>query len=303
MSDMQIINPIVLTDAKVYSSTIAEPAAGETVFASGTFAVNDVRIVVATHRKYKCKVAGAHATSPELDPTNWTDIGPTMKWAMFDYKVGTVSTIASPLTVVLKPGSVSGIGFLGLVGRQLSITMKDAPGGTVVYTKTVILDATIIESVYDWFVEDYEQRADLAITDLPQHFPNCELTISITATSGNCSCGVLQVGKVTTVGKVLSNLALGFRIRSIKKEDDFGNMYIAKRPSSKRNSYKVKIDERRLNKIYRLLNELQDIACIFVGSQSGYFEPLVAYGFFKDATVDVNYTTSQIVNFEIEGLA
>lgn len=303
MSDMQIINPTVLTDAMIASSTIAEPAAGETVFVGGTFAVNDVRIVVATHRKYKCKVAGAHSASPETDPDNWTDIGPTMKWAMFDYKVGTVSTLASPLTVVLRPGSVSGIGFLGMVGRQLSIVMKDVPGGTVVNTKTIILDATIIESVYDWFVEDYEQRADLAITDLPQHFPNCELTISITATAGSCSCGVLQVGKVTTVGKVLSSLSLGFRSRSVKKEDDFGNMYIATRPSSKRNSYKVKIDNTRLNKIYRLLNELQDIACIFVGSQSGFFEPLVAYGFFKDATVDVSYTTSQVVNFEIEGLA
>lgn len=303
MSDMQIINLTILTDAMVASSTIAEPAAGETVWVSGSYAVNDVRILASTHRKYKCKTAGAGSTSPDLDPANWTDIGPTMKWAMFDYKVGTVSTIASPLTVVLRPGSISGIGFLGLVGRQVTISMKDAPGGTVVYTKTIILDATIIESVYDWFVEDYEQRSDLALTDLPQHFPNCELTVTITATSGNCSCGVLQVGKVTTVGKVLSDLTLGFRSRSIKKEDEWGNFYIASRPSSKRNSYKVKIDNTRLNKIYRLLDGLQDIPCIFVGSQSGYFEPLVAYGFFKDATVDVKYTTSQVVNFEIEGLA
>ena len=84
------INPIPLTVAKVTSSTSPSLnsnvtyGAVETAWVSGTFAVNDIRAVVAMGRLYSCLVAGSRTISPELDPTNWSDVGPTLKMAMFN---------------------------------------------------------------------------------------------------------------------------------------------------------------------------------------------------------------------------
>ncbi len=63
---------------------------------------------------------------------------------MFDSSVGTLTTAEGSLTVVLRPGAVGGLALLELSGKSLTVTMRDAPGGTVIYNKTVALDLSLI---------------------------------------------------------------------------------------------------------------------------------------------------------------
>lgn len=304
---MSIIKPVTLTDAMLTSSTAPEADyAAWNSATSYTAGTKVMRAVDGVHKNFENLVGGIHATPPELATSGatprWLDLGATNRWAMFDTKVGTVTTLASPLTVVMAPGSISGIALLELTGRQVDITMKDAPGGTTVYSKTVSLDGTIIESFYDWFYVDYQQLTDVTLTDLPSQFATCELAVTVTSTSGNVGVGVCNFGRVYAIGSTQYNATVGIISYSSKTVDTFGNTTVIKRANSKRSSLKLLTEKSDFNKIYRLLASLDSVPCIFIGTEAAGFEPLIVYGFYRDFSIDVAYVTTHLCNIEIEGL-
>jgi len=303
MSGMKIIKPTVITDAMLVSSSVAEPDVGEVLWIATTaYAKGFVVIRSTTHRKYERIVAGTTAILPENDPANWMDIGPTNRWAMFDRKVGTATKAATAITVVLRLGGISGLGALELVGRQLKASLTDSPGGTIVHSKTITLDGSVIESVYDWFFADFEQQSDAVMTDLPQHFTSGELTVELTGTAG-VAIGVLQAGQVIEVGRTKKGASVGISDFSKKERDQFGNFDVLERTWSKNSSMQVLTDAADFNKIYRRLASIRAVPCIYIGTDRPGFEPMITYGFYKDFGISVDYEHSHLLNIEIEGLS
>lgn len=302
MSGAKIIKPTTITDSILTSSTIAEPDTGEVAWVSGaTYAIGDVVIRATTHRKYARLTAGAGTIFPEVDAVNWIESGTTNKWSMFDRRIGTMSTTASPLTVVMKPGSVGAVSLLELNGRDAVISMKDTTGGTSVYSETVSLDGTIILSFYDWFFEDYVQLTGFSLTNLPSQYPSCELTVSITGTS-DISCGVCIVGKLVAIGVTHYGASVGIIDYSGKEADQFGNIDIVERGYRARNSFKITIETIDFNKIYRLLANLRSTPCIVIGEDSVGFEPMTTYCLIKDFSIDVAYPSYYLCNLQTEGM-
>lgn len=297
---MSIIKPNGLTDAKLSSSTAPETDWPEWSAATA-YAVGTKVIRVSTHRIYQRLIAGTTATTPESDATNWLDIAPTNRWAMFDSAVGTVTSVTGDLTVVLRPGAVGGIALLELAGKQAVITMKTAPGGTVIYSKTVVLDGTMITSFYEWFYEDYVQLTDLVLSDLPVHFVSNELTVAITGSS-IVSCGVCHMGEVLQIGKVQAGASVGIVDYSKKAVDAFGNYSITKRAFSKRSDLKLITEAGQFNRIFRALAAIRSTPCIYISTEAPGFEPLIVYGFYKDFSIDVAYSSMHLCNLSIEGL-
>ena len=302
---MSIIKPTVLTDAMLISSTVPETEYA-LWNAATSYTVGQRVIRLTTHHVYENLIAGVDAGLPESNITGntprWLDIGADNRWAMFDYKVGTVSSIATPLTVVTNPGSISGIGLLGLVGSLATIQVKSQTGGTVVYSKSVNLDGTVITSFYDWFFEPFQQLTDLSLTDLPGQYSNPEVTLSITSKSGTVGCGTYSFGRVYNLGSTQYGATAGIISYSIKTFDAFGNVTIVKRANSKRNSLKIMTAASDFNKIYSLLSSLDSVPCIYSGTSYSGFQPLIVYGFWKDFSIDVSYPAVHLVNLEIEGM-
>jgi hypothetical protein len=223
---------------------------------------------------------------------------------MFDEAVGTLTTATGALTVVLRPGAVSGLALMELAGKQLSVVMKDAPGGTVIYSKTILLDNTPVVSFYDWFYADYEQLSDAVMTDLPIHFVSNELTISITGGTGASivSCGMCQMGKVIPIGSTLMGATVGIVDYSKKTVNAFGNYTIERRAFSKRADYQVIVAKGDFNRIFRALTGLTSTLCVYVGESAVGYEPLLVWGFYKDTSMVVDYANTRLCNFSIEGL-
>lgn len=297
---MKLIKPTIITDAMLTTAP-AEPASGMTWNAGTAYVVDALVERTTTHRRYKRKVAGITATVPESDTTNWADIGPSNRWAMFDRKVGTITTTTSSLTAVFRPGSISGISLLELVGRQAVVTMKDAPAGTTVYSRTISLDGTIIGSIFDWFFTDYTQLTDFVLVDLPAQFTNCELTVAITATT-TVSCGVCAVGQVVDLGSTQYGVTVGIVDFSVKTVDTFGNIDVTQRSYSKRNSLKSITPKSDFNRIFRTLASLRATPCVYIGTEVSGYEPMIVYGFYKEFSIDVSYPQHHLCNLEIEGL-
>lgn len=80
----QVLAPIEITDAMFTASNVDEPEQVSPAWVTGTtYAIDDIRSRVATQRRYRRLIAGAGATPPESDPTNWLDIGAEpvgLKW-------------------------------------------------------------------------------------------------------------------------------------------------------------------------------------------------------------------------------
>jgi hypothetical protein len=301
---MKLIKPTVITSAMFTSST-----APETDFAAWSgataYVVGNKCILTGTHRIYECLVNNTNF-SPDVNLTGltpkWLDIAPTNKWAMMDNVVGTKTTRASPLTVVLSPGAIGGLALMELTGKTATVTLKDAPSGATVYSKTIDLDGSIVTSFFDFFFAPYEQLDTVVLTDLPFSYYAPEITVSITATTGNVACGVFKLGELISLGGTEYGVSSGITDYSQKTTDAFGNTTILSRAFSKRSSFKVATDTVDYNRISKRLTEVRATPAVWVGTDVSGYEPLIIYGFVKNWSVDVAYPTVNYCNLDIEGI-
>lgn len=299
---MRLIKPTTITDALFVSSTVAEPAAGETAWVSGTtYAVGDLRIRTTTHRVYKRKVAGAGTTAPESDPTNWEDFAPTNRWAMFDQETNTQSSVTSPLTVTIAPGLCNSLALIELVGTQAQVTVTDGAGGPTVYGPvTVSLEQSSVADWYTYFFEPFSQRGTLILTDLPP-YASARVTISVTGT-GTVKCGGFIVGSIYSLGGTQYGVTAGIRDYSKKETDSAGAVQLTVGKFSKRMRAKLQIAAGAVGPIQTLLTELRATPVVWIGDDTGTIEPLTVFGFYKDFELDVAYPTVNFYSLDIEGM-
>lgn len=299
---MKFIKPKSLTDAMLASASIAEPAAGETAWNAATaYNIGDKVIRTQTHRVYERLVAGTTATAPEQDPTNWADIGPTRRWAMFDSQVSTASTAAGTLSVSINAGYVSGVAFVGLGGNQLVVTVRDAPGGNVVYTRTISLDVTLIADWYGYFFEPSVQLDTVVLTDLPP-YNNMQLSATLTG-SGTVECGAMVFGLVYDIGDAEYGATAGITDYSVKQTDDFGITTFVKRAFAKRATFRMLLEAGQMRRVQSQLAEVRATPVMWIGADDvTLYSPLVLFGWYRDFAIEVAYPQQVLVSLEVEGL-
>ena len=191
---MNILIPITITDAMLTSSTVAEPAAGETAWVSaGTYVIGDLRIRSTTHRVYQCILAHTGRTAlPEADPLYWDDYNPTQKWAPFDTDSSTAATGTSPLSYVVSPGYFNSTTLYNLTGSSITITVKNGPGGTVLETRTISLYEESL-GLYEYLFTPARPKGKVIASDWTV-YPKAEITYTITGPS-TVGVGMINIGQ------------------------------------------------------------------------------------------------------------
>ena len=305
-STASVIIPTVITDAMLVSCTTAEPAAGEALWVAGTsYTVGQVVTRSTTHKRYENLIAGVDATLPEVaalaTPKRWFEIGSSNRWAQFDRKIGTATTSTGSLTSVLKPGSAEGLALLDLVGTSVDVSAKTATGGSVIYTKTIDLDGSIVESVYDWMFAERIQKRNAILTDLPGQYPSMELTVTVNSTSG-AAVGVLAVGRVFTIGATEYGAGAGIINFGKVTDDGFGNRTWIEGEWANRVTLPLVANSADFNRIHRQLAAVRSTPCIYIGSSLDSMEPLVAYGVYRDLYITVPNNPTISMNLEIDGM-
>ena len=187
---MKLIRPTTLTDAMLSSSTA--PENDYAFWAAGTaYAVGARVILTATHRRYEA-LAASTGVNPASDPTKWLDIGPTNRWAMFDARVGTATTRAGSLQVVLAPGATDGIALIDTNAESATVTLTVS--GSQLYTRNQSFNVggTAIDNWFSWFFEPVGRKSSLLFLDVPVYEAG---VITVTMTRDNpadlVSCGAL----------------------------------------------------------------------------------------------------------------
>ena len=196
MKNISVLVPIEITSAMITSSTIAEPAAGETAWVSaGTYTKGQEVISTATHRVYSALIDHAgRTTTPDLDRDYWNDERATMKFLAFDADTSSQGLVTTPFTYVLRPRLFfNAVVIYAPVGAAISVVVKDAPGGSVIYTFSSDLYNLPLDW-YDWGLGVVKMRSKLILSDITP-YPDAELTITITGAPGaSVGAGMIAVG-------------------------------------------------------------------------------------------------------------
>lgn len=253
-----------------------------------------------THLIYQ-SIAGSNTGNAVTDTTKWVEVSANNVWAAYDDEIGTATVGASPLIQVLQPGSVGGIFIGDIVATTGSLVVKDTTGGTVVYTRDIDFDASRIEDVFDWFFVAPEFQTSLAVTDLPEQFTECEITLTLNTTSGMAAAGIIKVCTVLDVGRTMQGAKVGITSRNKLNENEFGNMQVVRVANSKKGSFTVLTEASRFNLLYRALKALDGVLCVFVGTSANGYEEMAMYGLFSDFYIAVDHTRNHICALEIKG--
>jgi hypothetical protein len=312
MSGPFVLVPTTITDAMVTSSTIAEPAAGETAWNPATaYTVGQEAILTATHRVYTNLLGGVNATSPELALTGatprWLDTRPTNKWACFDGQINTQSSIVTPLTIVLVPGLFNCIAFYGLDGSTITITIKDAPGGSVFYSYTASLQAPPID-YYDYYFGVIRPLTKLLRTGITP-FSNPEVTITITAGAGiTVKAGMIAFGNLRSLLSVegTGGTNYGAKAKPITYSyigtDLYGNTKIIRRTKATDMDIQVTVPIADADYALISMQDVLDVPAAWIATDAANYSGLNIFGL---ASGDVTYggPTHAIITINVRGLS
>ena len=251
---------------------------------------------------YESLVNANLGNTPSTSPTQWVEIGPSNKRAMFDTQVSTQTTRATPLTVTVAPGTpFNSLALLNMYGTSVSITVTDGAGGPTVYSQTISLVDDFAVDWYMYFFEPTALRGDVVLTDIPP-YPSGRITVSLSAGSGNVSIGSMLFGTFYELGGTEYGAGAGIRDYSVKETDEFGVTTFVQRAFSKRMEAQIFVENNRLTFMSRILSELRATPSVWIGADDDRFSPLTMLGFYRDFNIDIAYPEHSLCRLEIEGL-
>ena len=301
---MKVLAPVTIVDSMLVSSTV--PETDYAAWSSGTtYAAAQRCISTTTHKVYESVVGSNLNHDPTVSAnigTYWIVVGPTNRWNMFDNSVSTATTATTTMTTVIKPGNVNSFAALGLVGGTLTVTQKDATGGTVVATSVTNLDGTVITDWYMYCFEPFVLLDTVVIPNFLLPYANGEVTVTLTGV-GTVAMGVLALGTVYTLGASQYGASAGIIDYSTKTTDAYGNTVITKRAFSRRMDVKMLLDSTQFNKVYSLLSTLRSTPVVWIGTDySTTYSPMVIFGFYKDFSLEISYPTQSLCSMQVEGM-
>lgn len=294
---MEVIRNISITPSKLLSTTATETYASWVV--GTTYATGDK--VVYEQSIYESLQNSNTGNQPDTSEAFWLRTGPSNIWAMFDNEVSTQTTSTTPLVVSVEPGQAfNSAAFINVDAVNINVKVYDFDGGSLVFEQDIDLDDTIINDWYDYFFEEYDIRTEAYINNLPP-YANGVLTVSF-ENAAVSSVGNMIVGNYFDIGDTQYGLNFGIRDYSVKETDEFGITSFVRRNFSKRMEPSVMVDNTRLNKIGKVLQDLRATPTVWVGSSDTRFQGSIIYGYYRDYNIEINYPTSSLVRLEIEGL-
>ncbi|WP_428001793.1 hypothetical protein [Acidovorax sp.] len=313
-------NPI--TDATFLAGSVAEPATGETVWATNTAYALGVEVIRPTlHRVFKAAVAitaDPGNKPPEEEPTKWKDMRATKRHLPFGpairadrkrvYQSLALTSTTEDLHLNLAMRYVNALALFGLRGALWRVQ---------VYTKPVALGGVLAKefsgrirsSATGYWQYGFGQRFErdrVLVTGLPI-FPNAEVRISVEGSGDQVrALSQCEVGKLRFIpgdwGGVLAGLRRTPRVISESKQDADGStaVLIYGNTYDMRGTVVLKgqQEDAALTQLRGLL--LKGVA--FKPTLAPGFEQSLAFGLLKSADTERASLGRSEVQIDIEGL-
>ena len=264
-----VLVPTTPDDADVTAPVTEDPTSA---WAAGTFAIGDEVHRPSTHRVYRRLTAGTDGATdyPEDNPTNWQDRRPTQRWAPFSFLTSAKHTATSDITYTLRPGFMNAVAVYGLEGASVSITYKDAPGGSLLMPVQTFAIGERPVGFYEWAFGSWVDTTKRVVYDMPLH-PDPELTITVTASgSATRAIGKICCGDLTPLltdpetGATLEGARIKLVDYSYVEREDDGTLVVEKGRSARDLQMEVVVPEGDFALAFNTLERvLATPACVF----------------------------------------
>lgn len=297
---MRVIKSIETTDAILTDSNILENE--HPLWVSGTtYSIDDK--VIYQHRIYNRVIAGGGALTPDLDLTNWSDLGATNKYRMFDNIISSVSSKVGGIEFTLTPNQVvNGITLLNVNASTVRVVMNDPVEGVVYDQTRELRSSSEVTDYFSYFFAPLVSLTDLntaVFLDLPTR-PTATITVYISSGSGLVEVGEVVYGIQSLVGRTNYGTSFGIKSFSRKETDEFGKVTVVKRKNSKYSEYDIDIDNTNLSFVLRLFQDIDSVPCVFIGNSD--MDVLIVFGFYNDFKTTIAYPTVSKCTLRVEGL-
>jgi len=301
---MIVIKPVTIT-SPMFTSSIAEPDTGETVWTAGTYTIGTRKINTTTHRIYEV-VATSTSDDPLVgivaNPPTWIDVGPTNKWAMLDGVVGNQSTAADEITVSFETGTlVNGLAVFGMSGvSDAVVTVTDPVAGEVYNREVELVDNSMIDGWYSYLFEDIVRKDQFVLTDLPA-YRNATIEVVFSGTD-EIGVGEVVLGKQISLGVAVYGTGMQLLDFSVANTDEFGNFTnVTRRRFSKLVDFDVRIEKPRINFVFQQLSELRATPAVWIGEGTEDDATLV-YGYYRNNQINIDTPSYCSATIQVQGL-
>lgn len=305
---MKAFKPFVIDNTRLNSSSIPEPDAsmGEVDWVSGqAYTAGFVVIRVQTHRKYIALVNVTSTTPPENDPTRWKDIGPTNRFAAFDYKRSDASTASGSISFVLTPiQRVTALALFGLQGNSVNIKQRSSLGGPILNEWTFNLQTRFVTTWYQYLIAPFEFRKTVVIDNI-NPASNSVFEITISAPTGFVSVKYAAVGMSIFIGHIEYGAGSDILDFSTIERDEFGGVNLVPRKNVPTLGGTLFVEKSRIPQIFQFREQSQATPLVFLGlskTDDEYFEPLSGIGIIRSMPILIEYPNHSLINLEVEGL-
>jgi hypothetical protein len=296
---MKIMIPTKITDSMIsdYTLSYTEPSA----WSASTSYTAGMRASVGKD-VYECITANTNAYPPNNTTNyNWIYVGVSNKNKAFDDKINTKTESTGSISFTITPNAiVNGIALFNVLCASVKIVMTDKVDGEVYNREISTVSDKNVEDMFDWLFNDFEQKSDVTIFDLP---PYRTASISVTisgAEDETVSVGMVLVGQVKEVGLLNWGASVGIIDFSTKETDPFGNVTVVPRESSKRANYDIDVETRRVDFIQKELQTYKTTPIVWVGSEN--MESTIVYGYYRDFSQVISNLIKSKCTVEVEGL-
>lgn len=302
---MNYIYPIEITPALV-GAGVSIPEDPTSAWTSGTYAVNDERHVVATHRVYRCAQAGSSTITPESDPTRWVDMRPTNRYAPFDIYTSTAATATVDIVYPITARFCNSLAMYGLQGTSYTVVVRESAGGAVITTRT----GTLEEPSTGWFDYLFGTRVPInkvVLTDLPIR-PAAEITITISSAGANTrKVGLISLGTARSLagagwgGTQWGASAEPITYSYINTAED-GTTTIVRRHKATNLRFTVAMPRGEADHAVMMLQDVLDIPVAWFATTEEGFAGLSTFGLASSAPVTYDTYGIATISGNIKGL-
>lgn len=277
------------------------PANDYPEWAPGTYSQGDRATY--QHRVYEViaeETEDAPVEGVLAQPPTWLDVGPTNQWAMFDDRLGTVTSNPESIEINMMLGEgADSIALFGVDAGQVIIRVVDPYQG-ITFERTS--QPSITDGIQDWygyFFDPVEIREDFIVTGLnATRFSSIQ--ISFLKPGGIARVGALVAGKLVTLGVALYGTSIGITDFSRKERDQFGNYIVVERDFSKRAEYDVAVDTGSVSRVQRLLAKYRARPLVWIGEES--YESTIVYGYYRSFDINISGPSISDATITVEGL-
>ena len=300
---MDIIRPVVVTDAVLDSSNVPENDYAEWDVATA-YTVGNRVILLSTHRIYEAVGSSTGVNPATDDGTNWLNIGATNRWKAFDQKISDPVTQLNSISYTLTDdnSTPTAVALFGLKGVTATVTVTDDTEGEVYSQTNSLLDS---DEIFDWFSYFFEEITYVSTTLFTGIPPYRGATVSVTVTEDTgetAQLGQLVFGSLTELGVTTYGTAISIQDFSRKETDAFGNFIVVERAFSNLVDFDVRLPTQTAGRVRRILAEYRATPIVYVGNENSSFGTIV-YGFYRNFDITLDTPSLSFAAIEVEGLS